>query len=276
MRPLVSGASLVLLISGSALGQQVTGRVMDVESGSPVAGATVVLEDSIGTVAGRAVATELGTFRLWQVEPGTYQLTAERIGYAPVTDQTIQLDSAQVVEVEIRMRPEAVVLEPLQVLARRKIRRGTPDEFYDRMDRLADRGTFITREDIEASSFRIPSQLVSLAPGTWVQPQGMFRNTIDLMSYGRRCRPQVYLNGFPVRPDVGLDEMTVVDRVEGIEVYRGHYVPDTYALDIETWGCGAVLVWTRTDYDPRWASSWGRWLKFGAVGGVVLGLGLLF
>ena len=276
MRPLVFCLALGFLTPAAAVGQQVTGRVVDADSGSVVAGAVVALEDSTGTVVRRVVATELGSFRLWDIEPGTYRLRAERIGYATVAGQTIQLDPGQVVEVEIRMRPEAVVLEPLQVLARRKIRRGTPDEFYDRMDRLAGRGTFITREDIEATSFRLPSQLVGLAPGTWVQPQGMFHNTIDLMSYGRRCRPQVYLNGFAVRPDVGLDQLTVVDRVEGIEVYRGHFVPDTYALDIETWGCGAVLVWTRTDYDPRWASSWGRWLKFGVVGGVILGLGLLF
>lgn len=279
-RPLLPFALFVLvglLLPAAAAGQQVQGRVIDDAEETPVAGATVALEDSTGRVIRRVVVDDQGTFWIWHTEAGDFRLSAKRIGYATVAAQPVRLDSAHVVEVEIRMRPRAVPVEPLRVVARREIEPFTPDEFYDRMSRLEDRGSFLTREDIEDSGARLPSLAVAWVPGTWVQPSGRsaFSNTINLVSYGEICTPKVFLNGRELPDWATLDDFVLVDRIEGIEIYRGHFVPDTYA-NFDAWGCGMILVWTKTDYDPRFAFSWERTIMFGVLGGLLFGLTSLF
>ncbi|MFO7892463.1 MAG: carboxypeptidase-like regulatory domain-containing protein [Longimicrobiales bacterium] len=272
--------SLLSLLSLPALapGQQVQGRVIDDAEETPVAGATVALEDSTGRVIRRVVVDAQGIFWIWHTEAGAFRLSAKRIGYATVAGQPFRLDSAHVVEVEIRMRPRAVPVEPLRVVARREIERFTPDEFYDRMSRLEDRGSFLTRQDIEDSRARLPSLAVAWVPGTWVEPSGRsaFTNTVNLASYGKLCSPAVYLNGRELPDWAALDDFVMVDRIEGIEIYRGNSVPDTYARDPDSWGCGMILVWTKTEHDPRFAFNWERTIMFGVLGGLLFGLTSLF
>ena len=67
----------------------------------------------------------------------------------------------------------------------------------------------------------------------------------------------------------------MVDRIEGIEVYRGNFRPGTYS-NFGGWGCGMILVWTKTEYDPRFAFSWERTILFGVIGGLLFGLTALF
>lgn len=270
-------AFLGVLAPALAAAQQVQGRVLDAGDMSPVAGATVTLADSTGGVIRQVVAGADGRFWLWYDRAGAYLLGAERIGYATVEGQPVRLDSTGVVEVELRMRPEAVPLEPLRVVARRDVKRFTPDEFYDRMSRLGDRGYFMTREEIERTGARLPSLALQWVPGTWVRPAQLGEaNTIALMSYGRICRPAIYLNGRPLPEWADLDDWVMVGRIEGIEVYRGHFIPRHYYHTDFSWGCGFVLVWTRTDYDPRFAFTWERTIMFGALGGLLLGVWSLF
>lgn len=276
--PATLAACLALLLPADSDAQQVEGRVVDADDGSPVGGATITLADPAGTPLRRVVADDRGHFWLWHTEAGRFLLSAQRIGYAQVSGQPVQVDSAEVVQVLIRMRPEAVPVEPLRVVARREVKRFTPDEFYDRMSRFADRGTFITREEIELSGARLPSLAVSRAPGTWVRPAGRsgFTNSISLASYGRLCSPAIYLDGRRLQPWETLDEVVMVDRLEGIEVYRGYFRPGTYFQDLENWGCGYVLAWTKRDPDPRYAFSWKRTIMFGVIGGLLFGITSLF
>lgn len=270
--------TIVLAVTPAAVaGQQVQGRVVDHGSGAAVPGAAVALEDSTGQVLRRVLADEGGAFWLWHTEPGEFLLSAERIGYAPVTDQTVRLDSGQVVRVELRMEPQAVPVEPLRVLARREVTRYTADEFYDRMGRLADKGRFVTRDEIEASGVGLPSKVIERVPGTWIQRTGrsVADNTITLMNYGGVCRPKIYLNGRELPDWSNLDEAVMVDRIEGIEIYRGHFVPAGYHHDWATWGCGFILVWTKPEPDPRFAFSWERTILFGVLGGLAVGVGAL-
>ena len=273
MRRLVSTALLALLLPAAAAAQQVEGRVVSDDDDSPVAGATVMLEDTTGQVLRRAVADGGGRFRLWHDRPGTFRLTVERIGYAAVAGHSIRLDSAGVVEVEVRMRPAAVAIEPIRVLARREVARRTVDEFYQRMDRLAGRGHFMTREDIEASNARLPSMALAFAPRTWINGS---QGSIMLMTAGGVCSPAIYLNGMPLPPGFTLNDATTVDRIEGVEIYRGYFVPGTFATTLEGAGCGMILIWSNTEADPRFAPTWGRLLGFGIIGGAVLGLRFLF
>lgn len=273
MRPLASTVVLALLLPVAAAAQQVDGRVVDDADESPVAGAMVTLKNDAGAVLRRVVADDAGQFRLHHHMAGGFRLTVERIGYAAVADHPIRLDSAGVVEVEVRMRPQAVVVGPLRVLARREVARRTVDEFYERMDRLADRGHFMTREDIEASNATLPSMALAFAPSTWIRGS---KGGIELMNYGRACTPAIYLNGLPLPTGFTLNDAVMVDRIEGVEIYRGYFVPETFATTFEGAGCGMILVWSNTEPDPRFLPTWGRLLGFGILGGAVLGLGFLF
>ena len=277
MRPLLA-VVLMTVLPAVAAGQQVQGRVFDADEETPVAGATVTLADSAGEVIRRVVADDEGRFWLWHDEAGRFRLSAERIGYATVEGQPVRLDADEVVEVEIRMQPEAVPVEPLRVLARREIERFTPDEFYDRMSRLEDKGYFMTREEIEATEARLPSLALEWAPGTWIQRGRGFTADHDvlLMSYGGICKPAIYLNGRELPAWGTIDDFVMVDRIEGIEIYRGNFVPDTYPRDPGSWGCGYILVWTKTEYDPRFAFSWERTILFGVLGGLLFGVTTIF
>lgn len=275
MRPVALAA--VLLLPAAAAAQTIQGRVLDDREESPVQGATVTLADTTGQVLRRTYTDVNGSFWLWSTAVGLHHLSVEALGYASVDGRPVRLDSARVVQAELRLRPDAVPLEPLRVMARRDVERFTPDEFYDRMSRLADRGSFITRDEIEASGVRSVSEVIGRAPGTSVRPRGesVFTHTVYLLSYGRECRPVVFLDGRPL-PEGNIDDWVGIDGIEGIEVYRGGFVPDTYTRDADNLECGVILIWRRADAQERFTPSWDRTLLFGVLGAVLLGATLLF
>jgi hypothetical protein len=87
----------------------------------------------------------------------------------------------EVVEVELSMAEEAIPLDPLAILGRRQIRKGTRDEFYDRMARMKQRGKgrFLTREQIEARSGGNLAMLLQTLPGVWLKYRG---NSVELIN----------------------------------------------------------------------------------------------
>jgi hypothetical protein len=264
---------------GTAAAQTLQGRIVEHgDEDTPVPGATVTLADTAGEPLRAVVADSTGRFWLWHAEPGAYELTVERFGYATVAGQPVRLVADSVVQLEIGVRPKAVAVDPIRVVARREVRRYTVDEFYDRMGRLEDRGTFVTKEEIADMRVGLPSEVIRRVPNTWVQraDRSTFVNTIRLISHGRQCSPAVYLDGRELKHGRMLDEAIMVDRIEGIEIYRGNFVPDGYMRDIDNWGCGFILAWTKPDPDPRFAFTWGRTVLFGVLGGLVLAASFLF
>ncbi len=262
-------------VAGPASAQTLQGRIVEHgDKDSPVSGATVTLADTAGEPLRAVVADSAGRFWLWHAEPGAYRLTIERLGYATVAGQPVRLVADSVVELEIGLQPEAVAVDPIRVVTSRRVRRYTADEFYDRMGRLADRGSFVTKDEIAAMGVGLPSEVIRRLAGTWVEKSGRSTvvNSISLVSYGRRCSPAIYLDGRELKDGRVLDEAIMVDRIEGIEIYRGNFVPDGYFRDIDSWGCGFILAWTKQEPDPRFAFSWGRTLLFAALGGLVWAL----
>lgn len=262
----------------TAAAQAVTGRVLDGEDrGEGIGGAIVALVDSTGAVVRRVLADSAGGFWIWAERPGTYRLTASRIGYAELGVPGLELERGVVHELEIVLRAEAVELEPVDVVVRREVRRFTVDEFYDRMARMTARGRghFITRSDIENSNAQIASHLLRDAPGVLTEWAGSALSmNISLISYGKVCAPAILLDGRPLPGGATLDEWITVDNIEGIEVYRGYFQPDTYR---GTWGCGLIMVWTRPNHSgPRF--TWTRTFFFlGLVGVIAYGIpALLF
>lgn len=88
----------------------VTGRLVDAESGSVVEGAEVRLR---GT-AHYAVTDPSGNFRMLDVDPGRYVLVATHLAYGTRGD-TLEVPSGQALSVEMRLLPEAIEIEPVTV-----------------------------------------------------------------------------------------------------------------------------------------------------------------
>lgn len=106
--------ALVLLPTSLAWAQQgaVEGQVTDAETEDPLPGVNVVLE---GTQRGAATNAD-GQYRIDNVEPGTYTLSASFVGYDAYTEE-VEVQAGATTEADIAMAPSAVELEEVAVTA---------------------------------------------------------------------------------------------------------------------------------------------------------------
>lgn len=107
----VWGFAWMLLTTAPAAGQYVTGCVLDTERGTPLPGAHVT------AAAAGAVADSTGCFRL-ALPAGPHTLTAHMLGYGAVT-QSVIASPDHTAHVVFRLRPEAIPLQQLEVVADR-------------------------------------------------------------------------------------------------------------------------------------------------------------
>lgn len=121
MRPTASKllsllVALGLLLPGALHAQTgaVDGRVLNAETGQPLADVQVSLE---GTDLGTLSADD-GTFRIQEVPAGRYTLTAQSVGYGTV-ERSVRVTSGQTVELEIELSEKAIELSTITVIGRR-------------------------------------------------------------------------------------------------------------------------------------------------------------
>jgi hypothetical protein len=245
----------------SAAGQSVHGRVAVSGDTVGVDGAELALVDSTGVIVHRTVSDTAGYFRLAAPAEGAFMIQARRLGFAPVSVDVV-IGEREIVEVEVRMAEEAIPLEPLVVTARRRIRQGTLDEFYDRMDRNKERGVgwFFTRDEIEMrEDLRLPILLNSV-PGVFLSSRA---ESVQMRNRGEFCDPIVYVDGF----QTSYRELQLMD-MEGIEVYRGRWeIVDGYFPS----DCGMIFLWRRPDWGNPFG--WGRVFLAGGILALILALG---
>lgn len=114
-------ALLALALPGAAAGQggaSVSGRVLS-PSGSPVAGAAVVLSARDRSGARRTASTDsAGAFRFSAVPAGRHRLRATRIGYDPA-ERELTLRAGAEERVELRLAERSVAVEGVVVQGRR-------------------------------------------------------------------------------------------------------------------------------------------------------------
>ena len=111
--------SLLLTLPASAVGQgtgRITGRVLDVSNGQPLASAQVFVDGgAIGTI------TDLnGRYVLSDVPVGTVSVIAQLIGYATKTVTDVAVDGSNVVTLDITLSEAAVELEGITISADRE------------------------------------------------------------------------------------------------------------------------------------------------------------
>jgi outer membrane receptor for ferrienterochelin and colicin len=155
-------------------------------------------------------------------------------------------------QVEVRLSATAMVLAPLEVVARS---RGgiTPTLAGFERRRLSGTGWFTTRAEIQRRNATSVSDILRSAPGISIQRR------IVYMARAGGCPAQIYIDGFhinrPIRSVPGrrapssteafpIDEMVAPVSVEGIEVYQGLSTVPAEFLSPEA-ACGVVAIWTR-------------------------------
>ncbi len=276
---LLSTLALTAAIGAAGAGAQaVSGRIIERDGGAPIAGAQVLLLD-IERDRAAATTDSTGAFYVSAPGKGIYALRVERIGYEPTVTDTFSVSRGEILEVELRIGTQPVPIQPLVVIGRRELPPGAV-EFQRRYEQRskAGFGRFMTREDIAHERARATSNLLTRFPELHVyylstdEARGASSTQLTMNSNGQPCIPRTYIDGTYIRPEMtDFDKLVTPDELAGVEFYRSPTeAPPQYQ---DPYGCGTLLLWTRSDAQSRGGSGWFRWALGGGLG---LLIGVLF
>jgi len=115
--------------------------------------------------------------------------------------------------------------------------------YYERLSRRTS-GHFIARDEIDRSSHRSLSRLLTQVPG--INALQLRGGGGAVRMRGRSCRPLVWLDGVPMPAgEVDLDAFPA-STLHGIEVYHGSSsTPLTFTAPQAQSSCGTILLWSR-------------------------------
>lgn len=252
--------------AGAKPSARVAGRVVDVQTLEPVAGAQIALDDGEYL----ELSDEAGRFLIEDVLPGAGVLRVRHLAYGE-NETALRIPDDGTLEIEVRLAPEALPVEPIAVtvLGLRSFKLDVSG-FYERRD-LNERlglGHYLTRGDIEGRGAARVSHILMDVPRV-AMIDGMCATTRCnipvITSGGGDCRrikdvggelvvgASLYLDGRRVRVvngrgDAvvlsGVDDFLVPGDVAGIEVYTGAGdLPGEFA-DANAQRCGAIVIWT--------------------------------
>jgi hypothetical protein len=224
----------------------VRGRVLDRDSGDPIARAIVLLEERV-----LALTAADGGFAIAELSPGTYEFTVRRLGFEPAQASLVIDDPDAQASLTIWLEPLPLQLDPVTVPGEEGSRVLQLQGFYER--RAFGFGHFLTREDIEKRGTGRVRDLFQLIPGFWTSRGGS--------GFSGTCEPLLFLDGLLLRgPDpktvltirarrtdvLDLMELLVsVGDIEGIEIYTGpSQIPPRFNTSSACPG-RAIVVWTR-------------------------------
>ncbi|RMH13915.1 MAG: hypothetical protein D6701_11815 [Gemmatimonadetes bacterium] len=240
---------VALGVSTSDAPASVLGRVVDYDTGEPLADAEVRLR---GTELVTATDAN-GFFRLDSVPWGVYVVEVDHLGHAH-QEQALRIEGGRAHDLRVRLPTEAIALDPITVEVK-------PRRWFGDMARLQQRmaagfGTYLTREQIERRGaarftdlFRgLPGvRLVqSSAGGRASEYRVVLRKALTLG--GGTCFPIFWVDGRKV-PSLGKDGNPIDDffqpsDIEAVEIYRGPAQTPGEFIDSDA-NCGVVVVWTR-------------------------------
>lgn len=114
-------ALLALLLAPGGLGAQaVTGRMVDADTGQPLAGAAVHLLDGASAELASVLTDEDGRYRVRAPAPGRYRIRADRIGFASTHAGPVDLGAGQTATVDLKGSVEAISLRGILVSGERR------------------------------------------------------------------------------------------------------------------------------------------------------------
>jgi hypothetical protein len=229
----------------------IAGRVVDDETGRPVAGVTVTLLTSRELRAARAQTDSSGHFHLRVPQADGFFLRAERVGYRAATSGAITVMPDDTVQVELRLSTEAVLLAPLTVVAStRQLMRDHQLAGFEFRRQRQPFGRFMGPDEIRRINPFYASDVLQQMPLVRVEGGGesRFDRIVTLPARrGGRCIPSVYVDGRPVRLMYGmtLDDLVSGRSLAAVELYsRASSAPGEFPPR-QNWDCGVVVIWTK-------------------------------
>lgn len=253
-------AGLIGSAAGLAGQVRIAGRVIEDETLTPIAGAKVVVSRAGGRSLGQVHTNDRGVFSFTVPRQGGYVFEASRIGYEEAETPILWTDGYEDYQVEIRLAPDAVLLAPIEVLARsREGESPVVESFWDR--RETGLGHYFTRAEIEAIKPSRVTDLLRRVPGVQLRGGGAgLRQTVYMSRGTVSCPAQIFVDGMLWSRPTSMNpadasEFTVDDAVHptsvlGIEVYRGLSAIPAEFLTPESSRCGVIAIWTRREGPP--------------------------
>jgi len=181
---------------------RIAGLVIDVSTEGPLEGVFV----SVEAEEWGSLTADDGRFTLCRVESGVYVVTAERLGYETVT-LNVEADASGS-PVELRMRPDPILLEGLEIVTDR----------FDRRRRASARTVrAYDQEELTRSVYWSAAEFVDSRPGVFTVPCGISR---CIYRRGEYVNPTVFLDEFRLSGGWTELELLPTDHLYMIEVYR--------------------------------------------------------
>lgn len=233
-RGLFIAAIAVGLLARSADAQSIRGIVAGPDSAG-VADAEVSLIRE-GALVAISRTSSSGLFKFDNLGPGSYQLSARRLGYRP-TVVSVRLDGKGNLDA-VRISVTALPTELTQIVT--EYSESRLRDFYQRRSkggfaRFIDGAEIVKRNPVHLSD------MFRKIPGASIRASRGFGNIVRI----RGCQPTLWIDGKRMR-NVEIDEVTDPTAVAGIEVYNSPAGVPVEFTDPITSMCGVILVWTRS------------------------------
>lgn len=260
---------------GPAAAQTINGTLMEVDTDRPIDLGLVIMFTEEGDSVAMTVTDERGRFRLSAPRPGSFLLLASALGYEETPAGVFELGPGSVMEVEYRVRPNALPIDEIVVAIDRPVvqHKLVQNGFVRRLQRGL--GAFITPHDIEESPAMSTESLLANIPGVrvgdvrvkrpagdslmMVVPRSDIGETVQIQAPGGGwCTPTVYVDGIRTfytaaggTSAIGLtlSMLAPLATVEAIEVYRRPAeIPVEYSLSAQSSErpCGVLVLWTKS------------------------------
>ena len=253
---------LILACPLPAGAQIIRGTVTDDGTGAIIKAVDLKLITPDGRIVYRVLSDDRGKFELIIPKGKTVYLQAERIGFETVTSAALSTPTVELIEVNVRLSPQAIAMKGIEVVARKPVEwRLRP--FMDRASlyKRAGIGRIWTRADLEKRHLVFVSTLLRPIP---------HRPALDCAGEA------VFIDDLPAETD-DIDLLVAPEDLEGVEVYRDPDVPADllYRANLNSFGrfgevlppCRVTMLW-RKPYAELYAHPVRTWR-------VAIGVGLI-
>jgi len=172
------------LMTATELGAQaVRGRLLDADSGEPVAGALILLVDTRGAEVASTVTSARGTYQVQAPGAGVFRLRAERIGFQNSYSGEIRLLSGQTLTEELTASSSAIVLPILSVESESECR-VRPEEGYATYAVWEEARKALEITERTTAAYRFDAVMYQRHVNLWGEP--LEQGDVEFVSYAGR------------------------------------------------------------------------------------------
>jgi hypothetical protein len=227
---------LACLASQSTAQGTIRGRVVDSETGTPIAEASVNIRSGAMTLT----TDSAGRFEARNLPGGDARVLIQKLGFLP-GDYRVRVPESGEAEKVFSLDFTGQKMAPIAIQARAEQVMARYTDFEARRQRGI--GTFLRWDQLTNEKFGSVGDALRSVRGVRIQckPQET-GECYAVMARSQNCRPVWVIDGTEAS---SFNENTPIRDVYGIEVYRGAgEVPGEYAGSNAA--CGVIILWTKS------------------------------